>query len=94
MGGVCRNRYQERESPYFRSFVDFVFVPLLVNEHRGGLAVLEQSGVHGEAGGQREERLLQGAAPHRTALCAHGGSLTPRGVQAEKWHEASSHFQR
>lgn len=57
---------------YLGSFVDFVLVASLVNKHGSGLSILEHRRVHGESGGQREEGLLQRAAPHRAALRAHG----------------------
>lgn len=65
------------EVPFFLSFnnlsgfVDFVLIPALVNKHGRGLSILENRRVHGESGGQRQRRLLQGAAPQRAALRTH-----------------------
>lgn len=64
------------------SLVVFVFIAPLVNKHGRRLSILENRRVHGESRGQRHERLpLQGTAPQRAALRAHGPASSCSTVQ-------------
>lgn len=62
---------------YLGSFIDFVLIAPLVNKHGSRLSILEHRRVHGESGGQGQEWLLKGAAPHSAALRSHGLACLP-----------------